>query len=242
MKPDVKKVLEEAFAAPEPKRKKEFLEKIEVPQISSFSFILLQIAYIRKRVLLVSVLLLFLAVRSVDFAEQDCIWVISALMPFLALCVVTESARSETYGMTELEMASRFSLKSIVLARLGAIGLLHFMILCLLVPFAVKAFPVSHAQISIYLRTSVYLTVPYLLTSIWGLWVVRKLSGKEAIYSCMGIAVMVSCLNFVIRGNFPMVYEEKQFIWWILIVCYLFIKAGKEYKKMIYQTEELSWN
>lgn len=49
--------------------------------------------------------------------EKDVLWVISALIPFIALSLVTENARSNTYSMAEFEMSARFSLK--VLSLLG---------------------------------------------------------------------------------------------------------------------------
>lgn len=242
MKSDMKKMLEEAFAAPQPKRKKEFLKKAGKSQISNLSFLLLQISYIRKRVFIVSAFISALALMSVDYAGSDCIWVVSAMMPFVALCAVTENARSATYGMAELEMASRFSLKSIILARLSVIGLLHFTILGVLIFFVGKSVGVLSGMGAVYLRTSVYLFVPYLLTSVLGLVATRRFHGKETIYMCMGISVMVSCLNFILKANIPVLYEEKQFLWWCVFLIYLVVKAGSEYKKAIYQTEDLAWN
>lgn len=236
MNSDMKKVLEEAFAAPEPKRKKEFLKKTGQPPIGTFSFMKLQISYIRKRVWFVSVLVLVLAIASDDFVGKDGIWVMSAMMPFIALCMITESARSETYGMAELELASRFSLKSIMLARLGIIGIAHLAVFCILIPFARKSTLIPCVQLGIYLL------VPYLLTSILGLIAVRRVHGKEAIYICVGISVMVSYLNILIKESIPQLYEGKQLIWWVAVLIYLVIKVCSEYKKMIYRMEELTWN
>ena len=44
------------------------------------------------------------------------------LLPFVALLAVTEGTRSAVYGMEELELATRFSLKSVLLARLCLVG------------------------------------------------------------------------------------------------------------------------
>lgn len=236
MKPDIKRVLEEAYEVPKPTRKKEFLRKIGLPQISTFSFVTTQISYIRKWVWLASVLVFAGAVWSVDFVGEDCIWAMSAMMPFIALCTITESARSATYGMAELEMASRFSLKGIILARLAAIGLVHFFILCVLIPVAGNNAFVSFG------RVGIYLLAPYLLTCVSGLVTVRKVHGKEAIYICMGIAVIVSFFCFIGKKMIPGLYEQKRFIWWVVLVMYLLARAWSEYKKVMEQTEEFAWN
>lgn len=231
MKTDIKTVLEEAFAAPEPIKKKEFLKTMKQPRISTFTCLLIQISYIRKRVWLASFILLTAAVWSVGYVGADCIRTISALIPFIALCTVTESARSTAYGMAELEMASRFSIKSIMLARLGAIGMLHLLILCILIPFVTKTTMLSCVQVG------VYLSVPYFMVSVLGLMTVRKLRGKEAFYVCMGISVLASYLNLIGRDGFPGLYEEKRFIWWCVVLIYLIGKTGSEYKQAIHPAE-----
>ena len=236
MRSDMKKVLEDAFAAPEPKHKKEFLKTIEQPQIGTLSFLLVQVSYIRKSVWIGSIFILAFALLCADALGADCVWIISAMTPFIALFAIAESARSETYQMAELEMATRFSLKSVTMARMVAIGLLHFILFCILILLAGKGALVSFGQ------AGIYLLVPYLLTSVLGLAAVRKIHGKESVYVCMGIAVMVSSLNFIVRGNLPEIYEEKRLIWWIAVGVYLLAKVWSEYKKMIYQTEELAWN
>lgn len=236
MKSDMKSVLEEAFAAPETKHKKEFLQNAAQPQISTFGFMRLQASYIRKRVWLVSVLILVMAVMSAGNVGKDSIAVISAMIPFIALCAVAESARSEVYCMVELEMASRFSLRSVMLARLGTIGLFHFLILCVLIPLVGKSALLPFAQVG------VYLSIPYLLTSILGLVAVRKMHGKEAIYLCMGISVVLSFFNLTLKEQIPGVYEGRMFLWWCITGIYLAAKAWSEYKKAIFQTEELVWS
>jgi len=236
MKSDVKKVLEMAFETPEPKRKTEFLKNIEQPRISTFSILLTQISYIRKRVWFISAVIMACAIMSIRYVGQDCIWAVSAMMPFIALCVVTENARSKTYGMSELEMASRFSFRSITLARLGAIGFVHLLI------FSVLVFVVDSKVLLSFLQVGIYLLTPYLLTAVLGLMAVRKMHGKDVLYGCVSIAVMVSFLSMILRANIPQMYAEKYFIWWCVFAVYLMVKVGNECKMMIFQTEEMAWN
>ena len=53
------------------------------------------------------------------------LWITAALLPFLVPLAVSEGAKSTLYGMEELETASRFSRKSVLLARLCLIGTFH---------------------------------------------------------------------------------------------------------------------
>lgn len=247
-----KAIWEDAFAAPSPQRKTEFLEylrkenmyrksmlsrrtqstNVTKSSIGIGSFIFSQMAYIRKRVYLISLLILALAIMAADYTKTDSVRAVAAMMPFFALCMVTESARSETYGMVELEMASRFSIRSILLARFGTIGFMHMILLCILIPV------VRHSALLSFIRIGIYLLVPYLAASVLELAAVRRFRGKEAISVCMAISVMVSVLNTILKALFTYLFGSKEFSIWLILAVYLAGRTILEYRKMIYQTEE----
>lgn len=233
MKPELKKALQEAYEAPEAKHKKEFLRKIEKPQMNTYSFMLQQVSYIRKRVWLLSIAVCVIALAGIGYVGENAIWMSASMMPFIALCAVTENARSVTFGMAELEMASRFSLKSIVLARAGIIGALHFVVFAILVPFIGKSSFIP------FTRTGFYLLVPYLLSSVLGLFAVRKFKEIDATYLCMVTSAIVCVLNIALKSVIPEFYGERKFVWWVLVTIYLMYQTWKEYSQSISQTEEL---
>lgn len=256
IKPTIKSISTDtwaaAFPAPAPQRKKEFLEylgkeavyradvqgkKAQADNTFKFStgigaFLLSQISYIRKRMYLASLLILVLAIAAANYAGENCVGVIAAMMPFIALCMVTESARSEIYGMAELEMASRFSIKTIMLARFGTIGLVHMVLLCVLILI------VRHNALISFIHAGVYLLVPYLAASVLECSAVRRFRGKEAISACMAISVMVSVINTLLKGLLLDLFGSKQIIVWIFLAFYLTGRTVLEYRKMIYQAEE----
>lgn len=236
MKSEMKISLQEVLEAPEPKRKKEFLRNIEKPQLSTYSFMLQQVSYIRKRVWILSAMISALAIFCAGYVGEEAIWIISSMMPFIALCAITESTRSATYGMAELEMASRFSLKSIVLARLGTIGILHLAVFCIVVPF------VGNSALVPFAHTGLYLLVPYLLSSVLGLWAVRRFQEIDATYLCMMTSSIVCVLNIALKTMIEGYYRERKLIWWVIAGIYLMYKTWNEYKKTISKTEELVWN
>ena len=55
--------------------------------------------------------------------EEIYVSMIYGVVPFLVMLSVTESMRSYRYGMEELELSARFSLKSIVMARMLMLGI-----------------------------------------------------------------------------------------------------------------------
>jgi len=236
MNKKLRKALKESFNAPAPTRKKEFLCNIQEPSISNFEFIRTQAAYIRKRVWGISILIFASALIASEWIERDMLWCISAFMPLLALALITECGRAEVYGMAEFELSTRFSIKSVVLARLEIIGSSTLILLCIVTPF------IAINSKSTLLGTGVYITCPYLLTAFLGFWVVRKIHGKESFYFCTGIATMVSFINIIIPQRFSILYDEQNFIWWNVALVILCVGTTSQCYKMIKQTEELAWN
>lgn len=236
MKQDLKRALQDAFEPPAPERKEQFLKNMPQPEISNLDFMFSQAGYIRKYVWGISVLIFGIALGGVWVPENDILWVSSALLPFAAISVVAENNRSNTFLMSELEMASRFSLKSVVLARMGILGSIHFCLLLFLIPVCAW-----HHVASVF-QTGLYLLVPYLLTSSLGLWAVRRFQGMESLYVCAGIASGVSGIHIFIRSVVPVLFGERYIAAWILLLAAVAAATVREWKRTIKQTEELAWN
>lgn len=235
---EIKELLQIALEAPAPRRKEQFLKNLprEEHGVSNLAFMLSQAAYIQKGVWLISVLVLAGAVWGAGYYRQEAVCVVSALMPFVAVSTLVENARSTVHNMAELEMASRFSLRSVLLARMSIMGLVHLLLFAIIVPF------VGNTQMVSLGRTGVYLLVPYLLTNVLGLYFSRKFHGLGKSYFFLGIACMVSVLGFAARGMLPILYDSQQFGWWIVALLLLVGMAISAYRKILEQTEELLWN
>lgn len=236
MNRNTKKLLRECFAAPEPQKKEAFINSIRLPSASCLEFVYYQTAYIRKWIWGFSALVFAIALIGAGYMEKDMLWCISAFMPLLAMTIVTESGRSEFYGMAEFELSTRFSLKNVVLARLGILGLANVLLICLLLPLAYMNSSVS------VLQTGIYMLCPYLLTVFLGLWASRKVHGRGTVYLCTGIAFGVSFGNALSYHTFLEFYGERNFIWWIAAFVMLSAGAVNQCFKTIKQTEELAWN
>lgn len=227
MKQSFKKDLLQAFEAPPPLHKKEFLQKLESPGISLASFILLQAGYIRKWVWSVSALVFMLSLTGSMLLSLDMLWVISALAPQLALTVLSESGRSENYGMAELELATRFSLRSVLFARSGILGIGNLALLLLLTPFGLRNNEAGPLQAGLYIIT------PFLLTSFIGLWIVRRFRKPETMYFCAGIAACVSIFVFLFHMTVPQICQKDHMIWWMIGMLLLCIGTIFQYCRII---------
>lgn len=227
-----KEVLQQAFAAPEPKKKRAFLHTLPKQQVGLGALVLSQAAYIRVWVWAVSFLVFGVAVLAAQIAELDVIWILSAVMPFAALLIVLEFARSAAYGMSELEMSSRFSLRTILLARMVMLGMVQFFGLLLIIPMAGMAL----------VSNGVYLLVPYLLTAFLGLVTVHRMRGKEGLFVCGSISAFVCVLAPMSKYAAPVLYEQQNRILWVIAIAFLLVGFVKEYRTSINHLEEFVWN
>lgn len=232
----LKKEIAKVFNAPIPLHKAQFIHSLPHPRISTRTFILRQISFIRKCVWALSSLILLPAIWGAYFANENTVWIVSAFIPFLALLLITEGAKSATYKMNELEMATRFSLKSIVLARICILGIFNFILFSILIL-------ICHATNDIPLmQTGIYLFVPYFLTTSISLHIVRRFSDKEVIYRCMATAVLVSGANIVLHYMANFLFQANYWGWWGVTALLLFGFSVSELWKTVKNTEGAIWN
>lgn len=228
--------LKQAFDVPKPTRKKAFLREIPIPQMSVSHFLLSQIGYIRKKIWCISALIFITAIFGLTCIPDHVLWLISGLTPLLALTIISESGRSECYNMAELEMATRFSLKSITFARLSILGLVNGGILALLLLIGLWNDTV------LPLAAALYIITPFLLTSFTGLYIVRKIRGQESLYACIGTSVGISIFLFLSHTLMSFIYQDQWLMIWLLAALFLFFGTGKQCIAMLKNTEDFAWN
>ena len=238
MSKQLKRSIQKAFAVPKPNQQEKvrFLRSLPQPQIGIFQYILVQASYVRKLSWALSGLILLLALFCAYSISEDTLWVVSAVVPVLGLLAVTEGNRSMMYGMSEFEMSTRFSLKSVVLARMSILGLINFAVIAVLTPLCCIGNDFS------LLQTGMYLLVPYLLTVNFSLWIVRRVNGRESIYGCMCVSVIVSGINTSLHFVTDLIYQEIYISWWLVLSVFLLIELAYEIHCMIKRTEEYTWN
>ena len=231
-----RKIFKEAFAPPQPLHKEEFLRHAPIQPVSTTDFILSQIRYIRRWVWGLDIVLLGLALSGAFLFRWEMLCELSAMMPVLALTMVTESGRSKRYGMAEFEQSARFSLKSVVLARLSILGIMNvLMFLCFI-------FTCNASMDISPIRTGVYLLCPYLITVFLCLWASRRFRDEEVFYLCIGITVTVCLGVLIIRDFKAAVYGGEYFVWWLCAVLLSGMGAARESVRAIKQMEDFVWN
>lgn len=231
-----KRELVKAYGAPPPKGKLPFIRSLGLQKTSLFGFLLGQTGYIRRRIWCLSTIIAAVSLFFSRAMPRDLMWVISALTPALALAAVCESGRSEWYGMAELELATRFSLRSVVLARLIILALVNGALLGLLAALGAWRGEVRP------LAAGMYLLVPFLLTANLSLWVLRSYPGRESGYVCGGIALMVSVSVLLSRENLAPYFRERYLPLWAAGTLALSLGLVWQYQKQMKRMEELVWN
>ncbi|MDE6759435.1 MAG: hypothetical protein K2J90_02005 [Lachnospiraceae bacterium] len=228
----MRKQLKEIYEAPKPAGKRAFFRKTELPPLNIGSILWMQCFYITKWEWIASVILLGTAVVIGSFYREWVFRTVLAMLPFLAVVGVSESVRSITWGMSELEMSARFSLKSVVLARMVIVGIANVVLEMILALLAGGNL----------LETVLYLFVPYLLTAYGSLILVRTISGKDGIYACAGLGVFVSMVTEFSILQYSWIYQTRYAGFWFVVVCFIMYLMIREGKRDIRKMEELVWN
>lgn len=233
---DWKEALKLAFDTPAPLRKRAFLRQLCLPGMPIHVFLISQIGYIHKWVWCICASVLVTSLLCTAFLPETVLWLISGLTPLLALTVSAESGRSALHGMAELEMATRFSLRSVIFARLAILGLINLLTLAILLPIGLAGgtpLPFSAA---------LYVITPFLLSSFTGLCIVRKHRGQEGVYACIGSSFGISIFLFLSHHIIPVLYQEQCLAVWLIAASALLLGNGKQCAALIKQTEEFAWN
>ena len=181
-----------------------FFSPEAAPGISFPEFLRIQAGYIRLRNWFFS-LGLFLAVllfsaeniRAAGIDSRQFLGSLSACIPYLALTTIAEGSRSARFGMDELEMHTRFSLHSVICARLFLAGVVNLIVLTALIPFLYTAWGTGPAV------TSGILLAPYLLTCTLDLMILRRSRNRNSITLCAaaGSGVSAGCLFLSAAGG-----------------------------------------
>lgn len=231
-----KDALKQAYCAPEPERKAEFLNRIKEPEMTAGEFIISQLGYIRKWNWLLSLLLFGIAVSGCMTKEPGMAGILAALTPFLALSAAAESSRSVRYRMDELEMSGRFTLKAVVMARMAVLGIGNLILLGIICPVLLW-----QGQ-GVFLYFGISILTPYLLTSFCSLVIVRRIRDKESIYYCSGVTVFVCGFQALLTAVHVDIYDLLGPVSWCGVLTVLAVLIVRECRKIWKQTEDYAWN
>ncbi len=215
---DLTACLRRMYEPPAARRERQFFRELEPEKMHTGRLIWQQLCYMPKYCFVFPVFFLAIVFYLRGNYPQELLSFSLAMMPPAALFSVLEGLRSAICGMEELEMSSRFSLKSIVLARMEIMGGISLLI----------GLTVSALAEAMFFYTAVRLLVPYLLTAYGCLLIARRVRGREQIYLCAVLAGLIS-MGMIYTSNYmAWIYTERYTIWWVLIPAVVGVKATRE--------------
>lgn len=230
--------------APEPEGKAEFLQRLEEQGLtnrrstamSHGEFLLGQLPYIEKWIWLLSGAI-FLFLMGICYNNPGNYPF--ALTPLLAAGVLVETRRSYRWKMAELEYTARFSLRSVMLARMFLIGAVDtvglLIVICAVSPW------LSYSVTRVFL----YMMVPYLCASFLGSVYERKQRAHHG-WGSIVICVLASAFFAAAPFIYGRLYEERMTLLWaaafVLLVCGLIDSMRKWAREMNFEREEPVWS
>ena len=234
------KHLKEICSTSEPEEKKAFFQGLEDRGLTSRrpvvinhgDFLLRQFLYVGKWIWLLSAVLL-LCITGICYGNTGNYPF--ALTPLLAAGILVETGRSFRWKMAELEYTARFSLRSVMLARMFLVGIVETAGL-LVVIWVVRPW-FSYSLIRVFL----YMMVPYLAASLLGSVYERK-NRSDNSWGSMIICFLSSGLFAAAPYCLSSLYEERFTVIWTVVFILLVFSLVVSMRKWICELEEAVWN
>lgn len=192
MRIKLKRELREAFALPKPKGRDAFLAAIPYPKLSYSEFVFSQIGYIRKKIWIISGIILLGAIGTVCVIPESgvmLVWITSAFVPFLAMATAAEIHRSNIFGMSEIEAGCRFALPRIVGARMLITGIYNFVVIASVTIIAGIFSPFG------IVRSALYILTPYVSVCGISLVIFDRAERENGAYLSAAVALGVSIVG-----------------------------------------------
>lgn len=220
------------YEAPKPMRKQAFIRQFGVQKINLPRLVLMQAKYISKWVWLVSIAICVVIYAATHVMEEKYVSMVYGLIPFLVMISLTESTRSYRYGMEELELSTRFSLKSIVMARMAMLGIGNLAVLIVIAN-------ILGQREGYHL---LHVLTPYFFTAGGSLYMVRMVRGNESTFFCFTLAIAVSFLQMLLPWKFKELFMPDYMPMWAVLFAVGIVMTVKESYRTIRMTEDLAWN
>ena len=232
-----KKELKSVFEVEPSKRKNAFIKQLSYPKSHTMEVILSQVGYIRKSFWIVSfgLVAFMMAILKTNEMSTETIAFLSAVLPFFSLLGVGELHKSISHNMAELELSCKHNLGEVTLIRLVIVSSVSVCILLM------SIFIAKDIGFGLY-RNTLYMTVPFLISSYLSLWIINRFKTRETIYVSGGVTVCISVLQIVCSTSVRGYYMHATMEFWVIVLLATIGLLTYEIVKLVKKTEELAWN
>lgn len=216
------------------KNKTRFIRTIKKTNTSIFSFIMNQFKLISSKVYISCLIyfgILLVLLLSLNNAKQYI--VLSAGVPFFSLLLVGIIDTSRAYKMEELEMASLYSLKMVVLARMLIMSVIT---VSLIMTMAMCTSKINNESLILIIS---YFFIPYFLNMYLNLLILKKLRSDGLKYCLVTSSIICLLILYLVDNPIPVIINENCYMGVLLVLIMLSIIESKNY---ISGLEEYVWN
>lgn len=233
-----RELIKTAYYAPPPKNKRAFLGALPRRKISLPSLIKSQFFYINPRIWVIALIFLILGIYQAQLPQDSStsFWVIGSVLPFFAFTCVNELAKSDFFGMRELEQSSKVSLFHIVLSRIGILAAAQLILLISLQLMLYKKSGLS------FLEFGFYFNLPLIISVFGSLFIINRVKTIDAKAVCALVCFGACFGGLVLLGAWRQLLQSSYFIYWFTITVIIIFGIIKEILKFIKSTEECRWN
>lgn len=231
---EIKKLLKEAYVLPETEKEKLFIRKYEKRFLQLSGIIKIELQYMGVKSILAGIILTVLLLTAAKTEDTELVWIFTSFIPMCALVPMALISRSERCGMSEMEAASRFSLRFIRIVRMFVLGLFST---ALLLAVGVILRVTSIATVT---EQMIFVVFPYLISTYGAMLVTRKWHGKENIFGILVACAFSGLLPFVMRtARLSGQLTGGLFFPVIVLLLGAIVRECMLYVK---ESEDLSWN
>ena len=232
---ELKRLIKSAYSI-EASRKNEFIKNYQRRELNYRELLRVQLQYMGAQLTAICGYALAMLLGSLANIDVKLAKIVAVFAPLAALFALTGLGKSEKYGMEEIEMSSRFSLRTINIIRLAIIGIAGLAIM-LAASCALSAVMGMNLFVSFAAAG-----VPYLITTFLCMLLIRRWHSPKNIYGCVVIAAGVCAAMF---GGIDILERCCAGLYRSALSGVLLISAGLtavEVCAYIRESEELQWN
>ncbi len=233
---ELKRLIKNAYSTETPVRKREFLRAHPQRSLHYPRLLFMQLQYMKVQLTAVFSYVLASLLGALTDTNADVAGITAVFIPVIALIALTGLGKSEKYGMNEIEMSTRFSLRTIRTLQLIIIGTVSLAVMTAI------SWTLKKSAGTDFLLSIAMVGIPYLMTAFLCMLLVRRWHSSKNIYGCIAIAFAVSIAMFGGLEYVPAVsvgfFRSALFLSFVI----LFLITVAEAYKYIRGSEELLWN
>lgn len=187
--------------------------KKNTANLSYLEFVISQVRFIKRSVCIAQLLLLAMCFFGLEIFQESMwqvAWV-SAVLPVFIMGGMLEMSKSFSGNMLEMELATKYTLNQVLVARVLLLGGINFIELSLV--FLYSGLKVENFSFTLL----VYMSVPFLMTTFLCLMIVNRIHGKEGGIMMMAIGMMMSLGTGTLAYYYPLVYKEYMRGYWYIM-------------------------